>query len=463
MNWRPLGKLSLVLMTGGLLGGAQALAQLRVVTYNVTNYNGESARTVPFQTALMGTFQGRSARPDLFLGQEFISASALNLFVSLLNTAPGSPGDYSAAPFVNGPDTDSVCIFRTSKLVFDGSVVVAVGGADPLPPRNVMRYDLHLIGYTGNDARLSCYSSHFKAGTTQSDKDRRLAEATIIRNDAQALGHPFLIGGDFNVQDSTETSFAELTGSQSNNAGRFIDPIKTPGHWNSNSSFRFVHSQDPVPGQAGMDDRYDFILMSSNLVDGAAFDYLGNPNIAYSTTTWNDPNHSYRAWGNDGTCYNTSLTVPNNAMVGPTIAQALIDDTGNQTAHIPVLCDMRVPGKAGVPGPIDIGRFYLNQVGQKTFSVSNIANTSLWTVNGISPLLYSMSVTSGFTVPSGQFQVGPGSANNHIVTVDTSSLGVKVGTVTVTSNDPDQPVKTFVVKARVVPYLGNSGDANEID
>jgi len=389
------------------------------------------------------------------MGQEFLTSSGLNSFVSAMNTAPDSPGNYGSAPFFDGPDTESVLIYQMDKLVLDGTVIVAAGGNTPLPPRNVMRYDLHLNGYSQAATQFSVYSLHMKAGTGTDDLARRLREAQIVRADAQALGRPFYIGGDLNLRSSGESSFIELTGSKANNIGRFFDPIKTPGGWNNTVSMKFVHTQDPASGFAGMDDRYDFILFSQGLIDGNGFDYIGNPNIAFSTTTWNDPNHSYRPWGNDGTSFNTALTVTNNQMVGPAIAQALINCTGGQSGHLPVLLDMRVPAKIGVPNSIDFGVLYLGQIATRQLFVSNTANVGLWNVAGIDILDYTLGSTSGFNVAPGPFQGVAGTTNNHVVTLDTSTPGHKTGTITVASDDPENPTVQVQVTGYVLPFRPN--------
>jgi hypothetical protein len=331
-----------------LIAVAQAAADdLRVVTWNVTNYS--SGRVSDFQTALYGVFEGRSVAPDIFIGQEFLSASGVANFLSILNTAPGSPGDWAAAAFVNGPDTDSAFFYRTSRVELatdlspNGVTVVAVGGTSPNHPRDIMRYDVVLAGGTSAETRLAIYSSHMKAGTSSSDKARRLLEAQRIRDDAETLptGWHFMLGGDFNTQSADQSAYVELVGSQANNDGRFFDPISTSGSWNNNSAYRIVHTQDPS-GAGGMDDRHDQILVSASLEDGVGLDYIGNPSIPYSTTTWDDPNHSYRSWGNDGTSYNTLLTITGNQMVGATIAQALVNSALGG-GHLPVFLDLRVP------------------------------------------------------------------------------------------------------------------------
>lgn len=426
---------------------AVAAAQLRVVQYNVTNYGG--SRTAVFQTIVYSSFSGRSMSPDIFCGEEFLSAAATTEFKNLLNSAPGSPGDWVAAPFVDGPDTNSVLFYRTSKASLIGSpVIVAVGGASPQQPRNIMRYDLQLAGYTGTGAQLSCYVVHMKAQESGSDDEtRRLTEATHIRDDAETLpaGRGYLLAGDFNITTSSSAEYQRLVAQQTY-VRRFRDPINSAGSWNNNSAFRFVHTQEPT---SQMDDRHDQILLSENLVDGVGFDYIGNANLAYSNSTWNDPNHSYRCWGNDGTTYNLPIAVASNSMVGPTIAQALID-SANGNGHLPVFLDLRVPPKVTSETTLDFGTVTQNTVAQLTLNVSNSGDVAKWNATGIASLGYSLAASAGFTAPGGNFNDAAGGGGNaHTITMDTSTLGAKSGTITITSNSPEQPARVVTVMGMV--------------
>jgi len=78
-----------------ILAAGTASAQLRVVNWNVTNY--ASGRIAEFSTAIYGVvpsplaLQGQSMAPDIFIGEEFTSQTAVNNFLSILNTAAGSP------------------------------------------------------------------------------------------------------------------------------------------------------------------------------------------------------------------------------------------------------------------------------------------------------------------------------------------------------------------------------------
>ncbi len=342
------GLIAIACVAVAVVAGAD---EVRIATWNISYYAG--GRVDEIQTVLYGEYMGRTMAPDVLIGQEFVSAAAVTEFVSILNTAPGSPGDWAAAAFVDGPDSDSAFFYRTSKAMLatdlspNGVTVVAEGGVAPNHPRHIMRYDIRLAAGTSAETVLAIYSTHMKSGTKAADAQRRLLEAQRIRHDAESLpaGWHFLIGGDFNIQSSSQAAYQELVGSQPNNAGRFFDPIHTPGSWNNNYAFRFVHTQDPI-GPGGMDDRHDQILLSAGLIDGLGVDYIGDASVPYSTSTWNDANHSYRSWGNDGTSFDTTLTVAGNQMVGAVIAQALVDCAAG-AGHLPVFLDLRVPPCVG--------------------------------------------------------------------------------------------------------------------
>lgn len=328
-----------------LLPAARADSSLRLVTWNVTNYSG--GRAADFETAIYGEFEGRSMSPDVIVCQEFVNASGVGSFVAILNNAVAGPGDWAAADFVDGANTDSALFYRTSRVQLatelspSGVTVVAEGGVSPLHPTNIMRYDLALASGTSVEARLAVYSSHMKSGSDSDDRARRLLEAQRIRDDAEALpaGWHFMLGGDFNIPSSGEQAYQELIGSQPNNAGRFFDPINSIANWHNNAAYRFLHTQDPV---WAMDDRFDQFIVSASLIDGLGVDYIGNAAIPYSTSTWDDPHHSYRCWGNDGTSYDLPLTIAGNQMVGPLIAQAL-ENSAVGGGHLPVLLDLRIP------------------------------------------------------------------------------------------------------------------------
>lgn len=461
---------SVLVAAAAALTSAPAHAQLRVAAWNISNYDG--GRDADLKNVIYGQYQGRSMSPDVIMTLEFKSQTAVDNFVLDLNTA-GGPTDWAAAPYIAGPDTNAAFFYRTNKAVYLGTTIVGYGSsATDNQPRNTYRYDIRLAGYGDvPGVYLACYAVHMKAQGSGTEP-RRLIESQRIRDNAEGTtfvdpiggtipglpaGWNFLVGGDFNSQASTESFYAELVGSQTINTGRFFDPILSPGTWNNSSAFRILHTQDPA-GAGGMDDRHDQILLSASLVDGSGFDYLGNPTVPYSISTWNDTNHSYRSWGNDGTMCPTNsncgpgLTVTGNAMVGASIAQSIINACGPSAAgHLPVFLDLRVPPQVTSNTTINFGQVQQNATAQAALSVSNSGDTAKWTAAGIANLSYTLAPSAGFTAPGGSFSDAPGGgANSHAITMNTSTTGTKSGTITIASNAPDQPTRTVTLTGVVV-------------
>lgn len=467
MNQARATAFAITTMLAALAGRADA--QLRVVAWNISNYTG--ARTAEIQTVTYGVnaANGQTMRPDVILLQEIASQVALNAMVSALNTAPGSPGDWAGATYNNGPDLDNALVYRTSKLSYLGRVLILTGGGSPNPPRDVYRYNMKVVGYNATSANIAMYSSHMKAQDSGGDDDlRRRTEAQAIRSDAQSLpaGWNFVYGGDTNIQTSSAAEYQDMVGSQANNLGRFFDPINRPGSWNNTASFAVIHTQDPS-GSGGMDDRHDQVLLGASLIDGAGMDYIGNQSIPYNLSNWNDPNHSYRAWGNDGSSMNLPMTTTGNTFVGAAIAQAIRDCAVNG-GHIPVFLDLKMPAKITTNvTTINFGQVQQNDSATQNLTVSHDGNTGLWTVAGLQNLSFSFAASTGFTAPGGSFSRTPGSAGSvHSITMNTSSLGVKNGTITITSNDPDQPTRVINVTGEVVsgntPPVANAGSDQEL-
>lgn len=433
---------------------------LRVVTWNVSNYGG--GRAAEFETAVYGVFEGRSMAPDVILLQEMLSGSAVGQLVEILNDAPDSPGDWAAAPFVDGNDTDNGFVYRTSKVALLGSVVVAQGGAAPNHPRDINRYDVRLVGYGSIEGVISLYSSHMKASTGSANEARRLLEAQRIRADAEGLpdGQHFILGGDFNIRSSSEGAYQELIVARDD--GRFFDPIASPGSWNNSSTFRYIHTQDPI-GAGGVDDRYDQLLVSASLVDGDGAEYVGEPTLPYSRSTWDDPNHSYRCWGNDGSSYNTVLRSEGNEMVGADIADAL-KRICIGSGHLPVFLDLVVPARLGVDSVIDFGTVTVGSVATEMLAAGNAGDTVLWGPDGIGVLEYALGVDAPFGAPGGVQSDGAGDPFNvHEITLDTSTVGVYEAVLVIASNDPEVPVYEVLVRGEVVGCVSDWNADGSVD
>jgi len=355
---RRAGLSALALFSLSMIAGADTL---RVAAWNVSVYGG--GRTADIQRAVFDSFQGRSFNPDVIIAQE-IWTSGVTPFLDALNNNPYNAGAHDWAAFYNpqhfgnssSATNDLVYYYRTSKLTAQGATPTLIDtGSTTTAPRDTYRADFKINGDVNTSDTLALYGNHMKAGSASTDMTRRQITCNAIRNDANSLGSNYytIFGGDMNMQSSNEQGYQTLVGSAANNNGRFVDPINSAGTWYSNSNFRFIHTQapsNPATG-GGMDDRFDQLLMNQSLANQSSnIHYVGDASQAYSTSTWNDLNHSYRCWGNDGTSYNTGLTITGNTMVGADIAQALVNTTGSDSGHLPVFMDLAYQGSP-VPEP----------------------------------------------------------------------------------------------------------------
>lgn len=424
---------------------------LRVAAWNITGFSASD--TANLVTAVYGEFEGRSFDPDVILVQELTTSTSIAALVNALNTGLGAPADWTAAPFFTGSSggLNNGLVYRASKLDLIGAEFLWPG-TTTANPRNLVRYDLRLAGYASGEAMLSMYPIHMKAGTASSDQQRRLIEAQRLRADTTALpeGRHFIIGGDTNIQSSSQAAYQELTGAQAENSGRVFDPIATPGSWNNNGTFRFIHTQDPV-GAGGMDDRHDQLLISATLGDGEGLEYRGQFATPWDFTTWDDPNHSYRCWGNDGSSFDTALRTEGNEMVGEAIAQAL-KSLALPAGHLPVYLELVVPARIDADTLVlDFGTVQRGEPASAQLTVFNSGDLDLWGPAGIQDLRYTVQTPAHFDSPVGPFVDAPGGGvNQHLITMSTDTTGIFAGTLFIQSNDPEQPVLEILLSGEVL-------------
>jgi endonuclease/exonuclease/phosphatase family metal-dependent hydrolase len=411
-----------------MLAAAPAAA-VRVCTYNILNFPGGdgSTRVDDFQLAL------DEVDADVLVVQEMLSQTGVNQFLNdVLEVI--APGEYVAGPFVNGPDTDNALFYKPAvvDLVSHQEISTAL--------RNISEYVLRPVGYGAPEAEFRTYSLHLKAGTSGTDLSKRLAEATILRNHLNATtdGSNLISGGDYNIRSSSESAYQKLVGSEADNSGRLLDPIDRPGYWNNNSAFADIHTQSTRTTQfgggatGGMDDRYDQILISYSLYDGEGMDFEG----------------THVSYGNDGLHFNMAINDGTNYAVGDVIADAL----HQASDHLPLYADFQVPAKLDAPAALDFGDVIVGVERILPLELSNPA------IPPADELDYGFSPPTGFEAPAGVFELEPGDLASHDVSMDASSVGDRIGTLVITSDDYDDPSHAVDLTGRVVDHARPSLD-----
>ncbi len=301
---------------------------LSFMYYNILNYSP----TVPANAKdLRGIVQ--SINPDIFVTDEISDeASATQILASVLNV--NAQHNYKRAVFIDGPDKDNMLFYNADKI--------------SLYSQDTIQTDLRLINeyrcYYNNATYLSqhdtvffyVYAAHLKA--SQGYESNRYQEVLRFKSHLNEIPgrKNIFFGGDFNFYTSAEPAFTELTASGDY---QFFDPIDSIGNWHDNAAFSPVHTQSTRMRQfgggatGGLDDRFDFIMTTKDLIDGShAMRYIPG---------------TYRAYGNDGNHLNDSLTM---LPLDPSIPDSVTYHLYNLSDHLPVLMKTFVNFNAAVPG-----------------------------------------------------------------------------------------------------------------
>jgi endonuclease/exonuclease/phosphatase family metal-dependent hydrolase len=413
---------------------------LRVATWNLALYDDAA---VPVRRPWMIQVVP-GVNPDVMIVQELFTVAAADSFANLLRaTMPDKVWKGGSATYVISAQS---AIYSDSLQVTVSNVsAVHTGG-----PRDALVALVRPRGYLANAASFRIYSIHFKAGdgaTTPTDSSQRTLECTNLRtalNTAPA-GTNLLMGGDTNFYGSFETGYTRLTESQADNDGRLKDNLSMPGLWN-NAAYAPFHTQSPCAGSGclgsngGMDDRFDMLLGSYSLNDGAGLDLV--PGALPG---------GYGPYGNDGQHYNQSIDGGGfNLAVPLAVATAL----RLSSDHIPVIATLQLPAKLATVSDLAFGDVLLGAVATRNLAVDDAPAPPAAT------LQYSLAAPAGFSAPAGTFANSATAAPDmQVLGMSTASVGFKTGTLTVNSNDLDTTAKAVLLSGRVLAHAVPSLDS----
>src|SRR4029077_6468988 len=287
--------------------------------------------------------------------------------------------------------------------------------------RFVHVYRLKPVGYSSAAAEFRIYSLHLKA--SMGFESQRLAECTGLRDSLNAMpaGTHAVVCGDYNFYTGLEPGMQKLVENQVNNIGQLYDPLGFQGvSWQDNVTLQGVWTQSPcktgdvgcAPGAStgGLDDRFDLILPTNPWKDGLGLELVPG---------------SYVAVGNDGLHHNNRIRAP------PTIPEGAAYATALHTVsdHLPVRVDIRLPALISVSAaPIAFGTVIVGATAGTTLSVSNQASAPG------EVLSYAYAPPAGIVAPSGTLTAAAGATNVDPISLDTSTPGVRSGSLQLASN-----------------------------
>ncbi len=317
------------------LNGAFSQDTIKVMQYNLLNYgnytsyctstnNNISTKNASLKTIIDNTL------PDIFTVNEMGAQNSLA--IEILDNCLNVNGRtwYGKAGYTNNQNSDIVnmLFYDTRKFTLKWQEVIA----NNLRDINVyhLYYNSPDISNLQDTAYLTCIVAHLKAGSTSYDEDYRyqMSQAIMQYISGKNKEWNYLLMGDFNVYTANEPAMQEIL-FYSNSIFRFNDPVNMLGSWNNNSYYAQYHTQsthtvNDCTASGGLDDRFDFILMSNYIKYGTA-------KIEYIPGT-------YKAYGQDGQHFNQDINNPANNVVSSLVADALY----NMSDHLPVIMDMKI-------------------------------------------------------------------------------------------------------------------------
>lgn len=273
-------------------------------------------------------------QPDLFMICELVSENGADL---ILNTSlQNQPDKFARALFVaestNLDDPLQTMVFyNTRKLTLVNQQKI------PTVYRDINQYSFQL-NITSNDTiRLEVFVAHLKSSTGPANRQIRLEMVQEVTKSLKKLTRPntyVLFAGDFNFYNSSEPAYQEIL--NPTNAILMIDPLNAPGNWQNNPTFSYLHTQSTrvsnvgfgsgtnAGAGGGLDDRFDFIMMSENFKNSTRLSYV---------------NESYKAYGNNGDCLDKDVKDPNCTGI---YSQTLRTNLYNMSDHLPVVMQFKI-------------------------------------------------------------------------------------------------------------------------
>lgn len=276
---------------------------LTVMFYNLYRF----PENAPANRAFLLKEIVHEVKPDLLLACEIINREGSDDI--LRNSFQGLADSFAAPEFVYCPTaTDDplqqMAYYNTRKLtlLYQEELRTAI--------RDINHYTFMLNNRSAiaDTIFVDAFVTHLKAGNSAADARLRaaMADTFVQALDDIPAGHHVLLAGDFNFYDDQEPAYLVLT--DTTNPVVMVDPANRPGDWHDNPDFKDMHTQATrkvlggfgIGGASGgMDDRFDFILMSEDLQTNNRLYYLPG---------------SYRVIGNNGNCFDRAID--NDSCVG---------------------------------------------------------------------------------------------------------------------------------------------------
>ncbi len=300
-------------------------------------------------------------KPDIFTVNEISKSPSIHLHLldQVMNT--NGVDYYEKASSLSGDAYNIVNMlyYNSEKLALHSHTIAQSY------IRDIDVYQLYYLNddlQKGDTAFIICVVAHLKSSSGTTNENKRLVMAQNTMDYLNTLNDKdnYLMMGDFNVYSSSEPAYQEFINFENPNL-RFIDPVNREGSWNNNSSFSDVHTQSTHADEngcasyGGMDDRFDFILISNDIKEGSK-------NIKYISD-------SYWAVGQDGKHFNKSI---NDSPTNTTVPADVLNALYHNSDHLPVTLKLLVDISQGINSWVpDIDLSFTNPIHEELKLIIN--------------------------------------------------------------------------------------------
>jgi exonuclease III len=254
----------------------------------------------------------------------------------------------------------------------------------------------------GDTAFITFIIAHLKAGTYDSDKNTRKTQVERLTTKLEQMGiDNYVFSGDFNLYNASEPAYQHLL-FNNNTAFRFLDPIDAYGEWHRNQQFAKIHTQSTHTtnengcfATGGLDDRFDFILVS--------------PTLFYGTRKVKVMPETYHAMGQDGLRLRGNLLSPTNNTLPKDILQAMY----NFSDHLPVICNFEIKTATKIEEYtptfyVNVENPIKNEINLQVFAEKDqLYNFEIYTINGQRLENFSEYISAGNNNLSRRFHFAP--------------------------------------------------------
>ena len=303
-----------------------AQAQFKLMSYNLLEF----PEAPPVNRELVLNDILAEADPDILLVQELQSLYGANLIKD--HSFNYTTKDMQAASFVfntsDGTSFNQLLYYNADKfeLLTTDQIKTSL--------RDINYYKLRLQTANMNTSPIDIhvFVAHLKASQGDDNEEWRYSMIEQFTNYLSWLpaNSRVILGGDMNFYSGNENGLQQLV--SGNSPIPLVDPLNKIGNWHTNSSFADIHTQSTRQGSnafndfgagGGLDDRFDFIFLSANLLDDTQALYYQDG--------------SYETLGNNGNCYNKAISA---SFCNGNFDQLLRSNLYNMSDHLPVLVTM---------------------------------------------------------------------------------------------------------------------------